>query len=150
MSTSNTILMPTDFSDSATKTFAWAAKFIVQNGDKVVLLHTLEELHADDNLATSANQQLYQGAERKLNEWADQLRLQLGGKTATIETKVSFGSAGVAVCQKAEKIKADLVVVGMHGQTDQKSLVLGPVATYLSEYLTQCPLFIVKDKAVDV
>ncbi|KAH6569230.1 hypothetical protein BASA50_002853 [Batrachochytrium salamandrivorans] len=142
----STILMPTDFSDSAAKTLVWAAKYLVHHNDKVILLHAIEEMHVDDDMTQPDKQVLYQGAERKLNEWAQELRRQLHGKHATIETKVAFGSAGVATVTKAAKIKPDLVVVGIHGQTDTQSAVMGPVANYISTYLRGCPLFIVRDK----
>ncbi|KAL2915259.1 Universal stress protein [Polyrhizophydium stewartii] len=141
----NTILLPTDFSDAAAKALVWAARFVIHHDDRVVLLHTLEDVHEDDGAAlTPEATQLYQGAERKLNEWAKELRRQLHGKHAFIETKVGFGAAGVATVKAADKIAPDMVLMAVHGQTGVASVEMGPVASYVCAYLKSCPVVLVR------
>eukprot|EP00842_Homolaphlyctis_polyrhiza_P005691 jgi/Hompol1/6122/HPOL_000715-RA len=146
-----TILLPTDFSDQAAKALVWAARWIIQHDDRVFLLHSLEDLHSSDATTDSSEAEaLYQGAERKLNEWAKELRRQLHGKHAFIETKVAFGSAGVSTVQFASGLdKLDLVVLAMHGQTDLQSSVMGPVATYVTTFFTKRPVILVHDVSGD-
>jgi nucleotide-binding universal stress UspA family protein len=65
-------------------------------------------------------------------EAADRLTKAAGERLAasglTVETAVSEGDARTAIVDAADDWKADLIVVGSHGRTGLKRLVLGSVA----------------------
>src|SRR5918999_5429909 len=65
-------------------------------------------------------------------EAADRLTKTAGARIAasglTVETAVSEGDARTAIVDAADDWKADLIVVGSHGRTGLKRLVLGSVA----------------------
>jgi nucleotide-binding universal stress UspA family protein len=57
------------------------------------------------------------------------------GKAATsgvtLTTHVKFGHAGSEVISLAEKIKADLIIVGSHGKSQTDRLLIGSVSTFV-------------------
>ncbi|KAI8924782.1 hypothetical protein BC831DRAFT_436293 [Entophlyctis helioformis] len=110
-------------------------------------MHTIEELHADPQ--TPEERSLYSGAEHKLAEWSHELRRQLQGKHAVIDTKVTFGAPGAACVHVADAAKVDMVVMAVHGQTDAHSLVMGPVSQFVSTFLKRCPVVLVRDGATE-
>jgi nucleotide-binding universal stress UspA family protein len=57
------------------------------------------------------------------------------GKAATsavtLTTHVKFGHAGSEVISLAEKINADLIIVGSHGKSQTDRLLIGSVSTFV-------------------
>ena len=49
----------------------------------------------------------------------------------TLTTHLKFGHAGSEVIALAEKIKADLIVVGSHGKSQADRLLIGSVSTFV-------------------
>jgi nucleotide-binding universal stress UspA family protein len=49
----------------------------------------------------------------------------------TLTTHVKFGHAGSEVISLAEKINADLIVVGSHGKSQTDRLLIGSVSTFV-------------------
>ncbi|KAI8909242.1 hypothetical protein BC831DRAFT_439428 [Entophlyctis helioformis] len=84
-----------------------------------------------------------------LAEWSHELRRQLQGKHAVIDTKVTFGAPGAACVHVADAAKVDMVVMAVHGQTDAHSLVMGPVSQFVSTFLKRCPVVLVRDGATE-
>lgn len=49
----------------------------------------------------------------------------------TCDTHLAFGHAGSEVIKIAEKIRADLIVVGSHGKSQTDRLLIGSVSTFV-------------------
>jgi nucleotide-binding universal stress UspA family protein len=58
------------------------------------------------------------------------------------------GDPGVAICDAAEELDADLVVVGNHGRNALARLVLGSTSTYVVHHCRK-PVLVVRDAAAD-
>lgn len=78
------------------------------------------------------------GARTELLEQANTLvqrvaeRLRSG--SLRVETMVRDGDAGTEIISEAESWPADLVIVGSHGHTGLRRLILGSVAHYVSNH----------------
>jgi nucleotide-binding universal stress UspA family protein len=63
--------------------------------------------------------------------------------TATIEQETRRGDAGPVLCQLAEELSADVVVVGSRGRGAIRRALLGSVSTYVSNN-APCAVLIVR------
>jgi nucleotide-binding universal stress UspA family protein len=65
----------------------------------------------------------------------------------TVEFRQLMGSAGRVICEFAESWGAELIVMGSHGHTGLKELLLGSVSNYVIHH-TSCSILIVKSPAM--
>jgi nucleotide-binding universal stress UspA family protein len=66
---------------------------------------------------------------------------------ATVETSVETGEPGFVLCERAEALGADVVVVGSRGRGAIKRVLLGSVSTYVV-HNAPCPVLVVRAGAV--
>lgn len=78
-------------------------------------------------------------AEAVVNRAAEQLR----SKGLTVETKVLTGHARGAIIEESEQWPADLIVMGSHGHTGMRRLLLGSVANHVVAH-APCSVYIVR------
>ena len=69
----------------------------------------------------------------------------IGG--ATLETSVERGTPGTVLCERAEALNADVVVVGSRGRGAIRRMLLGSVSTYVVNN-APCPVLVVRAGAV--
>src|SRR5262245_49599770 len=115
MKTIERILCPVDFSDSADAAVDYALDVARQTGAALVLLHA------------------YDGREAAQT---DQFQRQLaatatGAPDVKIERVLHAGQAGEVICWSAEQRRCNLIVMGTHGSTALKHLVVGSVTDYV-------------------
>ncbi len=67
-------------------------------------------------------------ARRALDRIAVQLRCRLGSALEVRQHVVVAGSAHVAICDLADKLRVDLIVIATHDRTGVQHLLLGSVA----------------------
>jgi nucleotide-binding universal stress UspA family protein len=63
--------------------------------------------------------------------------------TATIETAVERGAPGAVLCERAEALGADAVVVGSRGRGAIRRVLLGSVSSYVV-HNAPCPVLVVR------
>ena len=63
--------------------------------------------------------------------------------TANVEASVERGAAGAVLCERAEAINADVVVVGSRGHGAIKRVLLGSVSSYVVNN-APCPVLVVR------
>lgn len=68
------------------------------------------------------------------------------GRVATV--RVEEGDPGSVICQVAEEMDADLVIVGSHGKGFVRRMVLGSVSTYVTHH-APCPVMVVRTDQVE-
>lgn len=129
-----TILVPHDFSASANHAAAIARDEAKLHGGKLVLLHVIElpyQLGPDAVIVPpetgapiSVRQYAVQSAEAHLEDIA--ARLAKDGVAATGVVKV--GNAIDEINHAVDELHADLVVMGTHGRTGLRHLMVGSVA----------------------
>ncbi len=61
----------------------------------------------------------------------DKAKTGAAASGVTLTTHLKFGHAGSEVLALADKVKADLIVVGSHGKSQTDRLLIGSVSTFI-------------------
>ncbi len=144
---STTILVSTDFSEVSYDAVRHARDIAKNDGVTLGLVHVVPEL-------SGAHQQSMlewlRDKAPKASETEKLIRETLAGKAAeiaaegvTVETYLEEGEPHAAIVRCAERIDAALVVVGSHGRTGVKRMLLGSVAEQVVRY-AHCPVLVAR------
>ena len=138
------ILVPLDFSDSAESILAWAGHLAEEHGSTVMLLHVyhlpvefqqLEGAYLPPDFWANVKSE----AEQKLDEHAATLRTT----GVTVECHVREGYPATVIVDEADTLRCDLIVIGTHGHSGLKHLLLGSIAERVVQK-APCPVLTVK------
>lgn len=124
-----TILCPTDFSPGSTVATDYAIMLAKKLGAKLHLTHVypLPMFAAPDGglmLPANVLSEVSDSAARALHKAADECR----AKGVDPETHLGDGAPQAEILRIAERISADLIVMGTHGRSGFAHLLLGSVA----------------------
>jgi nucleotide-binding universal stress UspA family protein len=137
------ICCPVDFSETSRVALEEAAGLARKYGSELTLLHVFEPAPASFEIglmppehfeATSAE------LERKLGSWRGEAERISGGLVRSV---VLAGPAAREICRFAREGGFDLVIVGTHGRTGLRHLVLGSVAEKVIRE-AHCPVLVVR------
>jgi nucleotide-binding universal stress UspA family protein len=133
------IVVAFDFSPAAVQALAWSADLRrATGGPPLHLIHAINSRPAgvgDVSLgALLPNAQEIQVLERSMVEAA-----QLQGSDATAEVRIGTSNVGDLVLDAAKAAGAEVVVMGSHGRTGVRRLVLGSVAEHVLRH-ADCPV----------
>ena len=138
------ILVPIDFSDSARAVIEWAAHLAGEQQSKLVLLHAyhlpvefqqLEGAYLPPDFWTNVKAE----ARESLARYETELR----ENGCSVESVVREGYAATAIVDEANERGADLIVIGTHGLSGLKHMLLGSVAERVV-HKAPCPVLTVK------
>jgi nucleotide-binding universal stress UspA family protein len=119
-----TILHPTDFSEQSRAAFALACALTRDYGARLVALHVVPA----PNFAYGEGY-LPPAPEELLVEAREQLhRLEPPHGNVRAEQRLEQGDAAPEILRVAHEIDADLIVMGTHGRTGLRRLLMGSVA----------------------
>lgn len=123
------ILAPLDFSDQAATILDWAVHLAQEHGSKLTLMHAYHlpvEFQQMEGAYLPAEfwTQVKGEAEKTLEEHAAKVR----ERGVDVEVLVVEGYPATAIEEAALAKDADLIVIGTHGHTGLKHLLLGSVA----------------------
>jgi nucleotide-binding universal stress UspA family protein len=137
-----TILYTTDFSESSKVTFPMAYSLARDHGARLIVLHVVPSgTYQILNLA-----QLGQGeSERQFEDDIRHqlLRLQPPDNRVPMEYKLAEGEPGASIVKVAEDMHCDLIVLGTHGRTGFRRVLMGSVAEHVMR-TAPCPVLVVK------
>jgi nucleotide-binding universal stress UspA family protein len=120
------VLCATDFSDCAAYAFQYALAIAAHHGASVELLHVTESsIYAND--PPLEGEELGGKLEGRLLKRLDEIAASQSVDVA-IETTVVNGVPSVEIVRHAKATSADLIVLGTHGRTGLKHLLIGSVA----------------------
>jgi len=125
-----TVAIATDFSEAASVALAWGHRLAVLHGARVVLIHASGG--ASDHHLTPDE------AQRGLNGLAQPLR----SEGISVDIECTEGPVAEVLLKSAERVSADLLVIGSHGRGVIKRLLLGSVADALLKNASM-PVFVV-------
>jgi len=135
-----TILHPTDFSDSAMAAFRLACTLAKDWKSHVVILHVyppVTALYTGEGIvppaATPSRETLWQ----RLQE------IRPSDAGVHVEYLLVEGSEVTEIIRTAQAKKADLIVMGTHGRTGLGRILLGSVAEYVLRQ-SPCPVLTVR------
>ena len=141
----STILYPTDFSKSSEVALDMARGLARGFGARLVALHVGAQPFSSTGGAMSVPSP--QPEEFGRDELADKLgKFVAGDSGVRCETQVVFGDAVAEIVQAADRLKADLIVMGTHGRTGLHRVAMGSVAENVLRR-APCPVVTVRGTA---
>ncbi len=147
MSAFELILVPTDYSDPADAALRVAADLARAFKGRLLVLHLLPlEVYG------LGEYPIVSGDGARLAEETERLRAHVGkvlegrGTIPAHEVEVVWGSPYLHIVELAVERKVDLIVIGTHGRTGLKHVLLGSVAEKTVR-LAPCPVLTVRAEA---
>lgn len=123
-----TILIPTDFSQTARNAFIYAVNLFGID-KKYVLLNTYEEPYSTSASMISLQEILHESSLEGLNEELQALKREFKNEKLNIQLVSEYGSTVEGVEYTAKTHKADIIVMGTTGASGVKGVMIGSVAS---------------------
>jgi len=144
------VLIATDGSDLSISA-ARRANVLLANAEKVTLLSVVTDGYPDDDAGGIEGPVLT--ADEQATMWQDELseanaKLEHTSNVLTdraVERVVETGDAATVICQVAERLDVDVIVVGSHGRTGLSRLFLGSVSEHVVRH-APCPVLVIRDR----
>jgi universal stress protein A len=134
------ILCPVDFSEASAAALAYAEKLTRSTGAELVLVH------AFDIPASLTYADVQNPADPAVRAQLEDLPLTSSAvKTVRV---LHAGPPGEVICWLAQHRECDLIVMGTHGRTGLKHLLLGSVAEYVMRH-ARCPVVTFRERPAD-
>ena len=160
-----TILVPIDYSDEAQQALHWGASLAEKYGAKLLLLHVIptavEEVYPEGGGVMAPTPSYYEmrapglwakppliidrvdAAQTALHDFACRVLKD----TVPVQVQIAVGKPADEIVRVAREEKVDLIVMGTHGRTGVRHLLLGSVAEEVTRH-APCPVFTVRMAAV--
>jgi nucleotide-binding universal stress UspA family protein len=124
MGTFTTILCPTDFSAPSQEAFRIACSLARDYGAKLILLHVKSREPNPSGVMTMPPEppDVYEERQRQLNA------IQAAVPGIQLERQLVIGNEVEDILRTAADKKCDLIVMGTHGRTGLRRLLMGSVA----------------------
>lgn len=153
------VLFCTDFSENSSDAFDLAVDYASAFKAKLYVLHVLETsgidlLNFSDapdvafpsysiSLPIEVKQEIQKSVHDNTRKALDQIRLEATDKIKEVSTHIKEGVTSLEIVKFAEEISADLIVMGTHGRTGFKHLIIGSTAENVVR-MSKCPVLTVK------
>ncbi|XP_065853389.1 universal stress protein A-like protein [Euphorbia lathyris] len=149
------ILVAVDESEESMNALSWCLKNVISRNSKdtLILLYAkppraiytaldgTSYLFSSDIIATMEK---YSGDVADcIMEKAKRMCREEEAEDVKVETRVENGDARDVICQMAEKLSVDVLVMGSHGYGPIKRAIMGSVSNYCAQHV-KCPVLIVK------
>jgi universal stress protein A len=134
----HTILLPTDFSESAQQAFPLACSLARDCGARIVVLYVMPPPLGHEQLQARHHPEEYYGIPEKALH-----QIQAPDQNVRVEHRLEEGDAAGVILAVAREIGAGLIVMGTHGRTGLGRLLLGSVAEQVLRK-APCPVLTVK------
>lgn len=134
------LLVPVDFSPSSKRALAVARELAATLGAEIVLLHTFEQPFTIGELSPLLAQQFYEEAVPAASGALEKLAKENG----VTRTFFREGEAGPEIIRLAKELAPDFIIMGTHGRTGLRHLVMGSVASYVIRHATM-PVITVRE-----
>lgn len=127
----NNILVPVDGSETSYAAIEKAADLAKAFNSKVTIVQvlTLDPYIAAEYISASHTNELIERARKSLLKTLEEAKAKFAEHGVAVETQLLEGQViQREIVKAAEAVNADLIVIGSHGRTGFKKLVLGSVA----------------------
>lgn len=136
-----TILYPTDFSADAQPAFEVACALAVEGRGQLVVLHVERPPLATLGGTTGVPPLPNEYDRRRLREELQRIQPVRAG--IAIEHRLEYGDPAAVILEVAQETGADLIVMGTHGRTGLRRLLMGSVAERVVRKAS-CPVLTVR------
>ncbi len=140
MATSKTYLVPVDFSKGSEIALKHAIKMSRENNGKLLLVHVISTTFAFPLEVGFSD--IFEALEKEAREGIKKLAQRNRLKKYRF-VLISGGDTAQVIANLARKFRAHMIIMGSHGRTGLKRLMLGSVAERTLRY-ADCPVLIVK------
>jgi nucleotide-binding universal stress UspA family protein len=132
------LLVPIDFSETSLAALNYAVTLAEEFGAQIRLFHVLESpgIFSKGDAATAHYAEIMR---KRLAQLAGD---RIGGRVP-VAVQVRIGRAHKLICDTAQKLRCDLVVIGTHGFTGLKHLLLGSTAERVIRH-APCSVLVVR------
>jgi nucleotide-binding universal stress UspA family protein len=141
------VFVATDLSDAAVEAIRLADEWARANGAELVVCHVLRIPLGVNTLFPQLNAQIALDLPAQRERAIERLTAivtELTGRTADgYAVMVDDGHPAAVIVEKAERYHADLIVIGSHGHSGVRELVLGGVASQVVRH-AHCPVLIAR------
>ena len=140
------LLVPRDFSETANRALDYAVAMAAQFGARVNLLHVVESRRnfiastEPGSIHSQWDRQIVQESKDHLNQLAQDKIDEL----IPVNVEVQAGRAYRKICEAAQRLDSDLVVISTHGFTGLKHLFLGSTAERVVRH-APCSVLVVRE-----
>ena len=145
------ILVPIDFSQHSKRTLEYAKRVATRDNATIRLLHVFQV----PDYAVTQYEQRQQGSEQLRNhvDWAEEqaqenlnaVENELLSKGIKVKAYLRVGYPFEEIVAMANDPKVDLVIIGSHGLSGIKRLLVGSTAERVVEH-APCPVLVVKER----
>lgn len=140
-----TILVPVDFSACSGRALTYAIAFARQFKASITLMHVVELNYMGTGLGEIEvpllENELRENASRQL----DRLLETVVREGVTAEAQIRLGRPWHEMTEAARTMGADLVIMGTHGYTGLKHVLMGSTAERVVRH-APCPVLIVRER----
>jgi nucleotide-binding universal stress UspA family protein len=140
-----TILYATDFSTDARPAFEVACVLAGEGSGRLVILH-VERAPLATLGGTTAVPPLPNEYDRE-KLWEQLKDIQPSRAGIAVEYRLLYGDPATVILEVAQEIGADLIVMGTHGRTGLRRLLMGSVAEPVVR-TASCPVLTVRSPAI--
>lgn len=141
------ILFATDFSDASEPAFQYAILQAKQFNAKLLVFHVINELEFPihgifpDHYVENYRNEMAAAADTMMKEYCGRICTDFDACQCKVETGIPFKK----IVEKAEAEDISLIVIGTHGRTGAKHVVVGSTAEKVVRY-APCPVLTVRAK----
>jgi nucleotide-binding universal stress UspA family protein len=121
--------------------------------DAVTLLCVLTDVPGDDAggfegsvYSPEEQQDLWEAEQREAYDELTRTAAALTG--CEVERRIEIGDVASTICRVAEELPADVIVMGSHGRTGLKRIVMGSVSEHVVRH-APCPVLVVHERPTD-
>jgi nucleotide-binding universal stress UspA family protein len=141
------ILVPTDFSEGAKAALDYAVALAAKLDARITLLNVVAvPLIGVPEVGVAYTADVLKSLLEGNQQLLDKLVADNTGKAAFGPTLLETGDARAQIEAAAEKLGADLIVMGTHGRRGVKRMLLGSVAEMVVR-VAPCPVLLVRQEA---
>jgi nucleotide-binding universal stress UspA family protein len=138
------ILVPTDFSQPSTEALELAIEFARRFGAELRLFHSREmPAYVFPDAVMPASPVMFQELERTARVELARLEDQVRAQGVVVSSEAAMGMHDQEICRHAKDWGADLIIMGTHGRTGLRHVLLGSVAERVVRR-APCPVLTVR------
>ncbi len=143
------ILLATDFSESAEKTYGLAARLAKAYDGEITVLHVLHNIHWSPYTQPAEEIKVEMEMQQKVEELLNDVCSRFEEQGIKAQAEIAIGTPRVEIVAAARRINAHVIIIGSHGHNGIYEMVIGSTTERVVRQST-CPVLVVSSFAEKV